>query len=191
VGVRLALWGVPCGIYLWLVRGKEALTGLQLGLPPSRSHWYIAFVIVALASFAVSLDVARKLAVPPSEIWILFFGRVFAAFPTGELLEELTFRSVLLSEMLALWATDSSEGTTPALQRRLAWQANIAASLVFMGLHWPWWILTMGLGEKFLLNSAGVFLISLVLGVLFIRARSVWPCVLLHVVNNTLSSLTG
>jgi membrane protease YdiL (CAAX protease family) len=191
VGVRLLLWGLPCGIYLWRKRGRQAFRGLRLELPPTWRHAFVAVVIVVLASFAVSLDVARKLAVPPSEVWARCFESIGSAFPTGELLEELTFRSVLLSELLALWGADSSEGLTQASRRRRAWLANIAASTVFVGLHWPWWIFTLGLGERFLVNSAGVFLLSLVLGILFIASRSVWPCVVLHAVNNALSSLTG
>jgi len=191
VGVRLGLWVLPCGIYLWWRHGRRALDGLRLGLPPTRVHWFVAVVIVTLASLAVSLDVARKLALPLAEVWLRFLDQVALTFPTAELFEELVFRSVILSEMLALWGADRSAGRSRAMARRRAWLANLAASLVFVGLHWPWWIFTEGLGQRFLLNTAGVFLISLVLGILFIGSRSVWPCVLLHVVNNTLSALTG
>jgi uncharacterized protein len=191
IGVRLLLWGVPCAVYLWFIRGRDALRGLRLGLPPTRLHWYFALTVILLASFAVSLDVARKLAVSPTEVWIRFFDRIGSGFPTGELLEELAFRSVLLSEMLSLWEANGRERLPPVRSARVAWQANMATSLVFVGLHWPWWIFTLGFGHQFLLNSAGVFLLSLVLGVLFIRSRSVWPSVFLHVINNALSSLAG
>jgi membrane protease YdiL (CAAX protease family) len=189
--VRVLLWVLPCAIYLWFRRGKRALYGLGFGLPPTRVHWFVAIVIVSLASLAVSIDVARKLAVPLGEVWARFAERVTLSVPTGELFEELVFRGVLLSELLVLFGADEARADSRTRARKRAWLANVAASLVFVGLHWPWWILTLGFGERFLVNTAGVFLISLVLGILFVGSRSVWPCVVLHVVNNTLSSLTG
>lgn len=191
VGVRLVLWVLPCAVYLWFRYGPRALDRLRLGLPPTRVHWLVALVIVTLASFAVSLDVARKLELPLDQVWLRFLDRLRLEFPTAELFEELVFRSVILSEFLLLWGADGASPQSRASARRRAWQANVAASVVFVGLHWPWWIYTLGVGERFLLNTAGVFLISLVLGILFVGSRSVWPCVLLHIVNNLLSSLTG
>jgi membrane protease YdiL (CAAX protease family) len=137
----------------------------------------------------VSLDVARKLALPPSVVFGLAVERL--AFPTGELFEELVFRGVLLSEFLALWCPEGRSELSAASLRIRAWLANVAASVVFVGLHWPYWIYTQGIGEQLLVNTAGVFLISLVLGMVFISSRSLWPCVLLHWINNTLSGLVG
>jgi membrane protease YdiL (CAAX protease family) len=191
IGVRLLLWVLPCAVYLWWRHGSRALSGLRLGLPPTRIHWFVAFVIVVLASFAVSVDVARKLELSLSEVWLRAIGQMTSAFPTAELFEELIFRSVLLSELLALFGADRTRTSSRATVRQRAWLANVAASLVFVGLHWPWWIFTLGVGERFALNTVGVFLISLVLGILFVGSRSVWPCVLLHVLNNSLSALAG
>lgn len=191
IGVRLLLWGLPCAVYLWRTHRRRALRGLRLGLPPTPVAWLVAFVITALASLAVSVDVARQLDWPLSEVWVRCLERLPGGFPTSELFEELVFRSVLLSELLLLWCEGRRPDLTQAQARVRAWMANLAASLVFVGMHWPWWLYTIGIGETFFRLSAGVFLISLVLGMVFIGSRSVWPCVVLHWINNTLSSMTG
>jgi membrane protease YdiL (CAAX protease family) len=84
-------------------------------------------------------------------------------------------------------------GSAEALDadRKRFWLANLTASLVFTGLHWPWWIFTQGFSPQFFMKTGGVFLISLVLGMLFVRSRSLWPAVALHWLNNCLSALAS
>lgn len=78
-----------------------------------------------------------------------------------------------------------------ATRIKRAWFANLGASLVFVGMHWPWWIYVEGLSFGIFVKSLPVFLLSLVLGVVFTRGRSLWPCVLLHWLNNSLAGLVG
>ncbi len=189
VGVRLVLWVIPSAVYLWWMHGKRALAPLRLNAPPTSKHWGIAAGIITLASLAVSLDVARKLAIPPAEVWLKLLSSFELQFPTAPLFEELIFRGVILAELLALLRAKREAGPTDTAARLRAWLANITASALFVGLHWPWWIYTQGMGDPFWRNSAGVFLISLVLGMLFVRTRSIWPCIVLHWLNNLLSAL--
>jgi membrane protease YdiL (CAAX protease family) len=187
--VRIALWVVPCAVYLWRRHQRAALANMRLGLPPTRRHWIVAGFVTAVASFAVSLDVARKLSVPTSEVWQRLLTEFQWAFPTAPLFEELTFRGVLLAELLSLLAVEVKAPEAPVTRRQRAWLANLAASVAFTGLHWPWWIFTGGMAGDFWEKTAGVLLISLVLGMLFIASRSLWPCVVLHWLNNALSGL--
>jgi len=187
--VRVALWGVPSGVYLWTQYGRDALRPMRLGLPPTAMHWAQGIGISVLASVAVSLAVARKLDVPPVVVWSMVPQSLFRGFPAGELFEELTFRGVVLSQMLAVLGVGDFDWGTDQRRRLKFWLANFTASAVFVGLHWPWWIYTHGFVADFWTKSAGVFLISLVLGAVFVRGRSLWPCVALHWMNNALSSL--
>lgn len=189
IAVRVALWVVPCAIYLWRQHQRAALASLRLGLPPTGRHWLVAAFVMAVASFAVSVDVARKLSVPTSEVWQRVFAEAQWTFPTAPLFEELIFRGVLLSELLSLLAVEVRAPEAPVSRRQRAWLANLGASVAFTGLHWPWWIFTEGMAGPFWEKTAGVMLISLVLGMLFIASRSLWPCVLLHWLNNALSGL--
>lgn len=192
VGVRLLLWVLPSAVYLWHQYGKRALDPLQLGPPPSARHWAVSAALTVAASLAVSVDVARKLGVAPVTVWHRLVANYEFHFPTAPLFEELIFRGVIFSELITLLGVRSWTDSASLPARGRFWLANVMASVVFTGLHWPWWVYTHGLGDpRVYVQSAGVFLISIVLGILFVRGRSVWPCVVLHWLNNELSVLAS
>ncbi len=190
--IRLALWVVPSAFYLWKYKGAKAIRELALGLPADWSSGLASMSLVAAAALAVSIDVASKLHVPITEVWKLLFTQgTFEDFQTP-FFEELVFRGVIFAEMLNLSGLSREANLLPFATRvKRAWLANLAASLVFVGMHWPWWIFTEGLGFGVLVRSLPVFLLSLVLGIVFARGRSLWPCVLLHWLNNSLAQLAG
>ncbi|HEX2730788.1 MAG TPA: CPBP family intramembrane glutamic endopeptidase [Polyangiaceae bacterium] len=194
ITVRVALWIVPCSIYARSVGLKMTLLPWYFGLPPTARHWLVSIGTTLAAGIAVSFDVARKLALPPAAVWAMLL-HAEPSVPIPEFFEELVFRGILLNELLAVLPSRSlpRNGLDSVMllpsERSRFWWANLATSLVFMGLHWPWWIYTDGISAVFLMKSGGVFLISLVLGMLFVRSRSLWPCVALHWLNNALSSL--
>lgn len=190
--IRLLLWVLPSAIYLWRFKRGAALAGLQLGAPPSVERALGALSLVAVAALAVSIDVADKLNIGVPDVWALLFQRrAFEDFQTP-FFEELVFRGVIFSELLGLSGLSHRAEPLPFSTRiQRAWLANLGASLVFVGMHWPWWIFEGGLGLPILTKSLPVFLLSLVLGVVFARGRSLWPCVLLHWLNNSLAQLAG
>jgi membrane protease YdiL (CAAX protease family) len=191
IAVRVILWIVPSGVYLWWRYRQRAADGLRLNLPPSSRHWVIAVGLTAMASFAVSIDVARKLSLSPAQVWLRLLENRSFEFPTAPVFEELIFRGVILAELLTLLAVPTVLDRHDLQSRQRAWIANLTASVVFVGLHWPWWIYTMGFSTEFWTNSLGVLLISLILGMLFFRARSLWPCIVLHWLNNSLSGMVS
>lgn len=190
--IRAALWVLPSGVYLWRHKGARAWDGLGLSLPPGWQSGLAATSLVMIASLAISIDVASKLEVSVLRVWPLLWERkTFEGFQTP-FFEELVFRGVIFSELLALSGLSQQASLLP-LRKRIerAWLANLGASVVFVGMHWPWWIFTEGLGLSLLIKSLPVFLLSLVLGVVFLRGKSLWPCVLLHWLNNSLAQLAG
>lgn len=190
--IRVCLWVVPSAYYLWKYKRERALSGLGLGLPPTLERGLAAMSLVVAAALAVSVDVARKLAVPIPEVWLELWQRsAFEGFQTP-FFEELVFRGVIFSELLSLSGLSRDAELLPFATRiKRAWLANLGASLVFVGMHWPWWIFTEGLGLVLLMKSLPVFLLSLVLGIVFARGTSLWPCVILHWLNNSLAQLAG
>lgn len=192
--VRTLLWFLPCGIYLWSQHGRFWWHPLRLRLPPNKPRWAVAVVITAMAVGAVSLNVARELQVTPIEVWRRLFTVHSFAFPDAPLFEELVFRGVVFSELLWLLAAQADLAQGSDADRglrvwRAAWSANVAATIVFVGIHWPYWIYADGLGAGLLLKSLPIALLSLVLGMLFARSSSIWPCVAVHWFNNELSAL--
>lgn len=197
VGVRIVLWIVPCAIYARSQGLKLTLWPWYFQLPPSPRHWLLALVTTLAAGVAVSLDVARKLSLSPWAVWQLLGQGQTIGVPIAEFFEELVFRGIVLTEFLAILPVRGQLGSmapyvdAPADDRSRFWLANLATSMLFTGLHWPWWIYTEGFGLTFLFKTGGVFLISLVLGMLFVRSRSLWPPVVLHWLNNALSGLAS
>lgn len=189
IGVRVLLWVVPCSVYLWRFNRRGGVRGLGLGLPPSWGALAAACVLAVAAAIAVSVDVSRKLGTDVPGVWVrLVTNGVFEGLQTP-LFEELVFRGVIFSELLRLSGLSGDARLLPLKDRiQRAWLANMGASLVFVGMHWPWWIFTEGL-TTLLVRSLPVFLLSIVLGVVFARGRSLWPCVWLHWINNSLSQL--
>lgn len=190
--VRVALWVVPSAVYLWKYKGGRAFVDIGLGPPPSIERGLAATSLVMVAALAVSVDVSRKLNVQLAEVWVELWRRgAFEGFQTP-FFEELVFRGVIFSELLSLSGLSQQARLLPFATRiKRAWLANLGASLVFVGMHWPWWIFTEGLGVGLFMKSLPVFLLSLVLGVVFARGRSIWPCVGLHWLNNSLAQLAG
>ncbi len=194
-GVRLVLWILPCAVYLWSQYGKRSLRPLRLGFPPTWRHWIWSLGVTLAAIFAISLNVARELDTTPLAVWQRLIASFSLEFPATPLFEELVFRGVVFSGLLdttfasaALSAAHFDEPLTPMARWRAAWAANVLATVVFVGAHWPYWIYSEGPSTLFM-KSLPVCLLSLVLGMLFARGGSIWPCVLLHWMNNELSAL--
>src|SRR5690606_9388160 len=142
--VRVVLWVIPCAIYLRWQHGRRALSPLRLNLPPTSSHWFAALGLITATSLAVSIDVARKSQSDVISVWGRLIHEVSFAFPATALFEELVFRGVILSELLALLGVASSQSALAVVRARF-WLSNLLSSLVFTGLHWPWWIYTDGI----------------------------------------------
>lgn len=193
-GVRLVLWVLPCAIFLWTQYGRNSLRPLQLGLPPTWRHWAWSLGVTLAASLAISLNVARELGTTPANVWQRLLRNYSFEFPSTPLFEELVFRGVVLACLLeialssAMLPRETNSPPSPLSRWRAAWGANVLATVVFVGAHWPYWIYTDGF-DKLAMKSLPVLLLSLVLGMLFARGRSLWPCVLLHWANNELSAL--
>lgn len=155
--VRVVLWVIPCAIYLHSQHGRRALSPLRLNLPPTVSHWVAALGLITATSLAVSIDVARKSRSDIASVWGQLLRELSFAFPATPLFEELVFRGVILSELLVLFGVVSSQSALAVVRARF-WLANLLSSLVFTGLHWPWWIYTDGIASpEMWMKSAGVF----------------------------------
>jgi len=194
LSVRFVLWVLPCGIYLWSQYRQHALKPLQLGLPPTPLHWAWSIGVTLAATCAISLNVARELKTNPIAVWQYLVSHYQFEFPSTPLFEELVFRGVVFASLLEIALYTTMAGSQPNVQAaaihrwKAAWLANFLATMVFVGAHWPYWIYTEGFSTIFM-RSLPIFLLSLVLGMLFARGRSIWPCVILHWANNELSSL--
>jgi len=135
---------------------------------------FMAFVAYFAISLLLTLLLQKYgLTVPglaPQSSYLLLFGKdywgiaslVVTALIIAPLIEEILFRGYLLENLKASWGAKS---------------ALFVAAAFFALFHFQ-------LGSFFFL-----YLLGIILGWIYIRSNSVWPCVIFHIVNNGLALL--
>lgn len=186
VGViaRLVFWGVPSALYLHHYWGKRALEPLGLTFPLGTSQSLRTVALTAVVAFCLLVGTAAQAGVP----WLELLRRLVAAPPvdlTAPIFEELVFRGIVVSELLN-WIHDSSR--SPLELRLKYWFSQLGAAVLFVAIHWPYWLSHFGLTHALGL-SLPVFVTGLILGFVFAATRSIWGCMALHWLNNALSQL--
>ncbi|MBP9723023.1 MAG: CPBP family intramembrane metalloprotease [Gammaproteobacteria bacterium] len=110
-------------------------------------------------TFSISLDL-------PISIWlniILLVG----------LSEEIVFRGCLLQKI-------------EAISTFLA--ANLISTILFIIMHLPVWIIGQNLGIiEILQNTSSILWLSLLLGFVLKKSKSLWACMIIHSFNNFMS----
>lgn len=174
--VKMVLWVLPAIAFARLIR--RAAPGRYLGLAvwPSWRQWGTCLgvsagflLLVALGEWLAgrkSFSAAGLVALPPV-LWLL-------QLVLPPLFEEILFRGLVLKELLA------------GLPRGLAFGLT---SLLFVGVHLPFWLSHGGASPAMLANAGGVLVFSVVACWLYARSGSIWPPTLAHMANNMLSLL--
>lgn len=119
----------------------------------------IAYTILLVADAFVTRNIVFT-----RNIWILF------NIPFAPIIEELVFRGFLLTE----------------LEKQMdGMQAIVVSAIVFTLLHYPGWILLSHMSLIVLvMNSAQVFIFGFILGFIKRQSKSVYPGMVVHIVNN-------
>jgi membrane protease YdiL (CAAX protease family) len=178
-GLRIAIWVVPVLLYLRLVDGLGAVRYLKLDtLPRGRRLWIGVAIVVAFFGLTTLGAVVFQggtlsnfLHVAPQR-WI----RLLSQMTIIAFAEELLFRGFVLTKL-------SSFQRNPSNLR-----PNLIASCLFLLIHVPGWLYMQGPQPTLIPLAASIFFVSCVLGLLFQITRSLWPPVLLHLLNNVLSA---
>lgn len=174
--LKLVLWVLPAAAFAAVLRGAPPAKYLGLTVWPSRRNWWLCLgvtVVFLLVVASFELTVGKKsfsatgLAALPIALWLLQLA-------LSPLLEELLFRGLVLKELLTLLPASLAIALT---------------SLLFVGIHLPFWLSHGGLTRAMAANAAGVFIFSLLAGWLFAKTASIWPPTVAHIANNVLSSL--
>ena len=143
---------------------------------PSTGKWIKYLVVIGLflgAQAAFETIVGGK-TLSPAGIAIFITLPGVLSLVVAPLLEELLFRGLLLHELAEL------------LPR---WGANLLTSLLFAGIHLPFWLAHGGVSGALMANTAGVFIFSLLAGWLYLDSSSIWPPTLAHITNNCIAAL--
>lgn len=181
---RLVLWIVPCSVYLIARYGAHWSAPIGLGFPYGLQQIVRSILTTVLVSALLIFGTALQLGTSATELARSLFEHAKPHLQ-APIFEEVVFRGVIASEALT-WATQSSK--TLAQLRRRFWLSQLGSSLVFVLVHWPYYLLTKS-PEELLRLSLGLGVTGLVLGFSFAQTRSVYVCIFLHWLNNELSGL--
>jgi membrane protease YdiL (CAAX protease family) len=144
-------------------------------VPSLRNGWLClavtAIFLVAVALFEVA---AGKKSFSGAGLLSLSPALALLQLVISPLFEEVLFRGLVMNELMTLLP---------------AYLANVLTSLLFMGVHLPYWLSHGGLTQTVMANAVGVFLFSVVACWLFAKTASIWPPTLAHIANNLLSSM--
>jgi membrane protease YdiL (CAAX protease family) len=174
--VKFLFWVAPAILFVRWVRRTSPYAYLGLSVLPSKKQWQICLGITGLF---LSIIIAVALLVEGKS---LSFARIAPIFTLSGILfhffspwmEEVLFRGLLLKEF--------QEFMPKAL-------ANLVTSLLFVGVHLPYWLTHEGFTATVLTNSIGIFIFSLVAGWLYLKSNSLWPPTLAHILNNFVAVL--
>jgi membrane protease YdiL (CAAX protease family) len=130
------------------------------------------FVIVFTVEKLYSNRTLTPLLQASASAWLATFVQVFFSPIT----EEILFRGFVLQQL-----TD----------RLSFWKANIIQAFLFTAMHWPNWIWVNGFQAWIIVTSVSIFILALFLGWLLRRTNSIWPPIVVHIINNFLSLFAG
>lgn len=178
-GLRIALCVLPVFLYLRVIDRVSPVRFLLLDTFPRGRR--LRFAVAVIAIF-LELGIVSA---------ILFQGGSLAGFVTttparwAQLLaqmsiiafaEEVLFRGFILGKLSRFRPQASS------------FRPVLISSILFILIHIPGWLYMQGAHAGLLPLAGSIFVISVVLGVLFQVTRSLWPPIILHLLNNIVSA---
>ena len=175
--LRVLLWVVPAVAYIALVDKKRPVEYLRLNTL-GRKKAVLQLSIIVLLYFGLILFISFAQAGFPSRITFSPFLlsnswlKTLLVILVGPVSEEILYRGFFLQKIQTLTGN---------------WTANLMTSLLFVGIHLPNWIYTGEVPLEILSMSLSIFVLSLLLGSLMQKTDSLWPSILVHILNNMIS----
>jgi membrane protease YdiL (CAAX protease family) len=173
--VKFLLWVVPAVVYLRVVDHQPALAYLRLTTPVNKRGLAYVLVITALYFAATILFETRfggknlnDLYAASLVEWLTATAFIFFS----PISEEILFRGFVLHQFA---------------DRLRFWAANLITATLFTLIHWPFWVWHNGFHFSTVQNSVGILLIAILLGYAVRLTNSLWPAVVIHIVNNLLA----
>ncbi len=172
--VRIALWGLPVFAMLAFVHRVSVVRALKLdAVPHGRAlrntiALCVAWLVITMLfgtlvekrtlTFAVDHTAAEWATIAVTMIWAPIF-------------EEILFRGYVFQ----------------ALRGHMAWLgAAVISGALFAAGHWPGWIYLQGLHSGLVMQTVSITILGIVLAAVFEHGQSLWPCIILHTLNNLL-----
>ena len=166
---KIIIWLVPV---IFILRHKKypILPYFKLNYGKYVAIWSIR-AMVFIASYDIFMQVLfyGKIAFYP---WLTFTQWINSVFIAG-VVEEILFRGYFLQKVQGYFSF---------------WKANLFVSLLFVGIHFPiWYVNADKIGHNLLAwlqLIAFIYCFSLLQGYLLRKSGSLWPCIMMHMMNN-------
>jgi membrane protease YdiL (CAAX protease family) len=173
--VRLLIWVVPVLVYVGIVDRVDPFQFLYLNTPLNQ-RGLLSGSMVVVTCFALGLVLDYGLAGDARQLSIAMqpwpWYAVFLGLPIAPIAEEILFRGFVLRKAQGFMGF---------------WPANVATSLSFVAIHWPYWIYSQGWQMGLIVLSVRIFIIGMLLGYLVRKTNSLWPSIAAHILNNLIS----
>jgi membrane protease YdiL (CAAX protease family) len=177
--IKFILWVLPAAAFVYWLDRENPLEKMKVNTPVHLDNLVLIasagvfyFFIVFLFEYWMSNRTLLLLIQTP----LLKILSVLAGTSLSPVVEELLFRGFVLYKL--------GEGFP-------FWKANLIQAFLFTAMHWPYWIWTNGLQTQLAVTSVGIFILALFLGWVLKKGNSIWPPVLIHIVNNLLAAFLG
>ena len=165
--------------FIWpliMVYGLKWLQPAEVGLTlPKNKRWLIYAVLIGIGYDGLMFALSPYLDTLPqhSNIETILFQLTLPG-----LAEELFYRGTL-------WAVIQRYLPNPIrfLRLRLSW-SFVLTTVLFISVHWISYIRSTGQIEWFIYENFPVLIISVMLGLIREKTKSIWPGVLLHNIIN-------
>lgn len=174
--VKFIIWVVPVFITLGVSRLRP-FTYLKLTTPVNKRGLLVGagvtlvwFSLVVLGEALVSGRNAGAMLAARSSEWPGILASVFFS----PISEEILFRGFFLNRLSEISSL---------------WKATVISALLFMLVHWPYWVSKNGFSPQVIKDSVNVFLLGCLFGWLMKKTNSLWPAIGAHIANNFLSGL--
>lgn len=173
--LRIMIWIIPVFVYLKLIDKVSPLEYLKLSTPVGwraiiESTIFIGLYV--LGGWALRDIAEGKSAFTMREIHWPQALRILLFTLGAPIAEEIFFRGFVLRK---LW------------DRMNFWPANFITSLLFVAIHWPYWLYSRGFQASLVVDSVLIYIFSLFMGWLVKRTNSLWPAIFGHLFNNYVS----
>jgi membrane protease YdiL (CAAX protease family) len=173
--LRLLFWIAPVLIYLKVVDKVDGFAYLRLNTPIDRNGLLaagtVAVVFLALCVGSQYVQAgARQHVVFDAQSWTWYI--LLLSLPIAPISEEILFRGFILRKCQDFTSF---------------WPANLINGLLFVAIHWPYWLYFQGFSADRIMVSVSILAVGLIAGYLAEKTGSLWPGIIFHLLNNFIS----
>jgi membrane protease YdiL (CAAX protease family) len=160
--LKLVLWGLPAVVFAYRLKSVNPAKYLGLSVFPHLRQWLVCLTVTVIFLFGIVLfELAsgrKSICLTGLALLPTIFG--LCQFVISPLLEEILFRGLVMRELMDLMSS---------------WLANVINSLLFVGVHLPFWLSHGGPAQAILATAFGIFTFSILACWLFAKSISIWP----------------